>query len=181
MNDNFEHSLVADTPRAGFFLKLVDDRWIEQYRCGRLPLPRAHDYGGSALGDILPPDLAPRTRELACPYECSWMLASYDLRSAVRIGRHEIGRSLSPLWVKIRAKGHPASLWPRNQRSPFIVGTVNDLPGEDEFLTVKDRFDLLIAYAMLHVPLAGKRPSLMESGERDGFDSRNSWIGSRSA
>ena len=89
--------------------------------------------------------------------------------------------SLSPLWVKISAKGHPASLWPRNQRSPFIVGTVNDLPGEDEFLTVKDRFDLLIAYAMLHVPLAGKRPSLMESGERDGFDSRNSWIGSRSA
>ena len=54
VNDNFEHSLVADTPRAGFFLKLVDDRWIEQYRCGRLPLPRAHDYGGSALGDILP-------------------------------------------------------------------------------------------------------------------------------
>jgi hypothetical protein len=38
-----------------------------------------------------------------------------------------------------------------NQPSPFIVGRVDDLSREKEFLTVKDRLDFLATHAVLHV------------------------------
>ena len=57
VNDNFEHSLIADATRSAFFLELIHYRWVEQYGCGRLSPSRAHYYGGFAPGDI-PPKIA---------------------------------------------------------------------------------------------------------------------------